>query len=32
MTAVGKEGIYSNESKLRTQINLKYAVELLMLP
>ena len=29
MTAVGKEGLYTNECKLRSQISLKYALEVL---
>lgn len=31
MTAVGKEGLYTNEIKLRSQINLKYALDILIL-
>jgi hypothetical protein len=30
-TAVGKEGTFMNESKLRNQFNLRYVIELLML-
>jgi hypothetical protein len=31
MTAVGKEGVYLNETKLRNQINLKYILDILSL-
>lgn len=31
ITAVGKEGLYTNERRLRGQINLKYALDFLIL-
>jgi len=31
ITAVGKEGLYTNECKLRSQLNLKYALDILVL-
>lgn len=31
ITAVGKEGLYTNERRLRSQISLKYALEILAL-